>query len=277
MKAVWRGTISFGLVSIPVKMYTATTTKEIKFNMLHSRDGAKIHYRKICEQCGNEVTKDEIVKGYEVSKNEYVILSDEDFSKIPLKTVKNIEINQFFDPVELNIIYYNNFYYLSPEKGGEKAYCILKEVMNSTNSMGIGKVALRNRERLIALKSFDNSPSSAVETPKSKISGGLLLAQLHYIDEIRSPAEIPGWDVSVDVSEEELELAKQLLYAMKKPLRQEEYRDEYKEGLIKLIEAKMAGKEVSVVKEVKAAKSLVDALKSSLAEVQGSPSRSQRE
>jgi DNA end-binding protein Ku len=249
MKATWKGSISFGLVSIPVKMYTATTVKELKFNMLHSKDSGRIHYRKFCEKCGSEVTKDEIVRGYEISKNEYVILTDEDFSKVPLKTVKHIEINQFFDPSELNVIYYNNFYYLSPEKEGEKAYHLLKEAMKATNSMGIGKVSLRNREHLVALKSFDN---------------GLLLAQLHYIDEIRNPAEIPGWNVAVDISDEELELAKQLIAAMRRPLRLEEYRNEYKEALMKLIEAKISGKEVAIAEEVTAAKSLVDALKTSL-------------
>jgi len=264
MKAIWKGSISFGLVSIPVKMYSATTTKELRFNMLHAEDGGRIHFKKYCEKCGKEVSKDEIVKGYQISSNEYVVLTDEDFSKVPLKTVKNIEIKQFFEPSELNIIYYSNFYYLSPEKGGEKAYAILKEAMNITNTMGIGKVTLRNREYLVTLKSFNGSLSSA-EVSKSKISsGGILLAQLHYVDEVRNPIEIPGWNQVVEVSEEELELAKQLLNAMKKPLKLEEYRDEYKESLMKLIEAKLEGKEITVTEEVKAVKSLVDALKSSL-------------
>jgi DNA end-binding protein Ku len=230
-------------------MYTATITKDLKFNMLHSKDSGRIRYQKICQKCGQEVYKDDIVKGYEISKNEYVVLTEDDFSKVPLKTVKNIEISQFFDPSELNIIYFSNFYYLSPEKGGEKAYYILKKAMDMTNSMGIGKVSFRNREHLVALRSFN---------------GGLLLAQLHYIDEIRNPAEVSGWNARVEISDEELELAKQLLNAMKKPLKLEEYRNEYKEALTKLIEAKLAGKEVSVVEEVEAAKSLVDALKSSL-------------
>lgn len=259
MKAIWKGSISFGLVSIPVKMYSATTTKELKFNMLHAEDGGRIHYRKFCEKCGKEVNKDEIVKGYKISGNEYVILTDEDFSKIPLKTVKNIEIRQFFDPSELNLIYYNSFYYLSPEKGGEKAYAILKEAMNSTNTMGIGKVTLRNREYLVTLRSFDHFRAESAY----KV-GGILLSQLHYVDEIRNPMEVPGWNQEIEVSEEELELAKQLLNAMKKPLKLEEYRDEYKEGLMKLIEAKLEGKEITVTEEVKAVKSLVDALKSSL-------------
>lgn len=256
MKATWKGSISFGLVSIPVKMYNATSTKELKFNLLHVKDGGKIRYKKFCEKCQTEVPKDEIVKGYEVSKNEYVILTDEDFEKIPLKTVKNIEIRQFFDPSDLNVIYYSGFYYLVPEKGGEKAYYLLKEAMKSTNSMAIGKLGLRGREHLVALKPFD---------------GGLLLAQLHYIDEIRNPAEIPGWGVEVEVSEEEFELAKQLILAMKKPLKLEEYRDEYKEALLQLIEAKLAGKEIRVVtEEVAAAKSLMDALKASLEAVKES-------
>ena len=255
MRATWKGSISFGLVSIPVKMYSATVTRELKFNLLHAKDGGRIRYKRFCEKCNAEVPADEIVRGYEISKNEYVILTDEDFEKVPLKSVKSIEIKQFFDPSELNIIYYGNFYYLAPDKGGEKAYFLLKEAMNATQSMAVGKVGMRGREHLVALKAFD---------------GGLLLAQLHYIDEIRNPAEVPGWGISVEVSDEELELAKQLVLAMKKPLRLEEYKDEYKEALLKLIEAKLAGKEVTITEEVTAAKSLMDALKASLEAVKES-------
>jgi len=249
MRAVWRGTISFGLVSIPVKMYSATLTREIKFTLLHKEDMGKIRYKKYCEKCGKEVGQDEIVRGYEISKNEYVILTDEDLEKIPLKSTKNIEIKQFFDPSELNLIYYNNFYYLVPDKGGEKAYYLLKEAMKLTGSMGIGKVGMRGREHLIVLKPME---------------GGILLANLHYAEEIRSPYEIPGWNVKAVIAEEELELAKRLILAMKKPLRIEEYKDEYKEALEKLIEAKLGGEEIEITEEVSAAKSLMDALKASL-------------
>jgi DNA end-binding protein Ku len=252
MKATWKGSISFGLVSIPVKMYNAALAKELKFNMLHTRDGGRIHYRRYCEKCDSEVSKDEIVKGYGISKNEYVILTDEDFERIPLKTIKNIEIKQFFDPSELNPIYYSNFYYVVPEKDGEKAYCLFKEAMEATESMAVGKMGMRGKEYLVALKAFD---------------GGLLLAQLHYIDEIHNPAKIPRWDAKVDLSEEELELAKQLILAMKKPLKLEEYKNEYKEALLKLIEAKLAGKEITIAEEVTAAKSLMDTLKASLESV----------
>ncbi len=254
MRASWKGSITFGLVTIPVKMYTATVTREVKFNLLHAKDGGRIRYKRVCEKCGAEVPSSEIVKGYEISKNEYVILTDEDFEKIPLKTVKSIEIKQFFDPTELGIIYYSNFYYLAPDKGGEKAYYLLKEAMKATQSMAIGKIGMRGREHLVALRAFD---------------GGILLAQLHYIDEIRNPAEIPGWGIQIDISEEELELAKQLVMAMKKPLKLEEYKDEYKEALLKLIEAKLAGKEITVTEEATAAKSLMDALKASLEAVKG--------
>ena len=254
MRASWKGTITFGLVTIPVRMYTATITREIKFNLLHIKDGGRIRYKRVCEKCGKEVPKNELVKGYEVSKNEYVILTDEDFEKIPLKTVRSIEIKQFFDPTELGIIYYSNFYYVSPDKGGEKAYYLLKEAMKATNSMAIGKIGMRWREHLVSLKAFD---------------GGLLLAQLHYIDEIRNPAEIPGWGIRIEISDEELELAKQRIMAMRKPLKLETYRDEYKEALMELIEAKLAGKEITISEEVTAAKSLMDALKASLEAVKG--------
>ncbi|HDD36686.1 MAG: Ku protein [Archaeoglobaceae archaeon] len=249
MRAVWKGNITFGLVSIPIKLYNATVSKEIQFHMLHAKDGGKIRFKKVCEKCGKEVSKDEIVRGYKLTKNEYVILTDEDFQKIPLKSVKSIEIRQFFSPSELNFIYYSNFYYASPDKGGERAYYLLRRALKETNSMGIGKIGMRGKENLIAIKAYN---------------GGIVLAQLHYFDEIRNPYEIPNWGIEVEIDEEELELAKKLILAMKKPLKLEEYRDEYKEALNKLIEAKIAGKEIKIAEEVKATKSLMDALKASL-------------
>lgn len=249
MKAVWKGSISFGLVSIPIGLYTSSTGKEYSFNMLHSKDGGRIRYKKICEKCGDEITKGDIVKGYQISKNEYVVLTDDDFAKIPLKSVKSIDIKYFFEPSELNIIYYSNFYFLGPMEGGEKAYAILIEAMKTTGTMGIGKVTLRNKEHLVALKGID---------------GGLLLAQLHYVDEIKNPETVPGWNPKVEFGDEELELAERLLLAMKKPLKLEEFSDNYKDALSRLIEAKLAGKEIVVSEEVKEARTLVDALKSSL-------------
>ncbi|MEM0202873.1 MAG: Ku protein [Archaeoglobaceae archaeon] len=249
MRAVWKGAISFGLVSIPVKAYNATISKEVKFHLLHSKDGGRVRYKKFCEKCGEEISDEEIVRGYEIAKNEFVILTDEDLEKIPLKSTKSVEIKRFFEPSELREIFYSGFYYLSPEKGGEKAYVLLREAMKATNLMGIGKISFRGKESLVALKSFD---------------GGIILANLHYLDEIRNPAEVPMWNVNVEISEEELELAKKLIMAMKKPLNIEEFRNEYKEALLKLIDAKLAGKEIMVTEEPKTAKSLIDALKASL-------------
>ena len=249
MRATWKGSISFGLVNIPVKVYKATTQKKIKFHLLHSADGGRIRYRKVCKKCGKEVSDEEIVRGYEISKNEYVILTDEDFEKIPLKSTKSIDIRQFFDPGELGLIYYSSFYYISPDKGGEKAYYLLKRAMEETNSMGIGKMTMRGKENLVALRPYD---------------GGIVLAQLHYIDEVRSPLELPGWGAKADITEEELELAKKLILAMKKPLKLEEFRDEYKEALMQLIEAKLSGREIVVSEGVEEVKSLIDALKASL-------------
>ncbi|MEG9194800.1 MAG: Ku protein [Candidatus Methanoglobus sp.] len=249
MRASWKGSISFGLVSIPVKAYNTAVPKEVKFTLLHSKDGGRIRYRKFCEKCGEEVKDEEITRGYEISKNEYVILTDEDLEKIPLKSTKSIDIKQFFEPSELGLIYYSQFYYLVPDKGAEKAYYLLKEAMRETKLMGIGKIATRGREGLVALRESD---------------GGILLANLHYIDEVRSPKEIAGWDLKADISKEELELAIKLVLAMKKPLKLEEFRNEYKEALMRLIEAKLAGREVVVTEEIPTARSLMDALKASL-------------
>jgi len=249
MKAIWRGSITFGLVSIPVKLYNARVSREISFHMLHSSDGGRIRFKKVCEKCGKEVSKNEIVKGYEISKNEYVILTDEDLEKLPLRSAKEVRVLQFFDPSELSVIYYGSMYYVSPDKGGVKAYTLLRKAMEDTGSMGLGKLTMRGKEYLVGLKAFGD---------------GILLAQLYYVDEIRSPYEVPNWGAKEEYSEEELELAKQLVLAMKKPLRLEEYRNEYYEALMQLIEAKLAGHEVKVAEEVETAKSLVEALRESL-------------
>jgi DNA end-binding protein Ku len=249
MKAIWKGSISFGLVNIPVKLYTSTLPRELNFKLLHAEDGGRVRYKRVCEKCGKELVKDEIVRGYEISKNEFVILTEDDFSKIPLKTVKYVEIKQFFSPEELGVIFYSGFFLVSPDKGGEKAYYLLRKAMEETDSMGIGKITLRNREYLVAIKPYD---------------GGLILVQLHFIEDLRNPATVYGWGMEVEVSEEELNLAKELVLAMKKPLRIEEFVDEYKEALMALITAKIEGKEISVAEEIQASKSLIDALKASL-------------
>jgi DNA end-binding protein Ku len=249
MKAIWKGSITFGLVNIPVKLYTSTLPKELSFNLLHAEDGGRIRYKRVCEKCGKELSKEEIVRGYEISKNEFVILTDDDFSKIPLKTVKYVDIKQFFSPEELGVIFYNGFFLVSPEKGGEKAYYLLRRAMEETNSMGIGKITLRNREHLVAIKPYN---------------GGLILVQLHFLEDLRNPATVYGWGMEVEISDEELELAKKLVIAMKKPLKIEEFVDEYKEALMNLINAKVEGREISVAEEIQASKSLIDALKASL-------------
>jgi len=249
MKAVWKGSITFGLVNIPVKLYTSTLPKELNFKLLHAEDGGRVRYKRVCEKCGKELTKDEIVRGYEISKDEFVILTDEDFSKIPLKTIKHVDIKQFFSPEELGVIFYNGFFLISPEKGGEKPYYLLRRAMEETNSMGIGKITLRNREHLVGIKPYN---------------GGLILVQLHFIEDLRNPSTVYGWGREVEVSDEELELAKELIMAMKKPLKIEEFVDEYKEALMNLINAKIEGKEISVAEEIEVSKSLIDALKASL-------------
>jgi DNA end-binding protein Ku len=249
MKAVWKGAISFGMVNIPVKLYTPTVSSKIEFHMLHSEDGGRIRYKRVCEKCGKELSRDEIVKGYEISKNEYVILTDDDLLKIPLRTLRHIDIRQFFSPSELGIVFYNGFYLISPDKGGEKAYHLLKKAMEDLDLMGIGKITMRNREYLVAVKPYEN---------------GLILIQLHFLEDMRNLSEVPGWNEVVEITDEELELAKKLLNAMKRPLRLEEFRDDYRNALMELISARIEGREVKVEEEITASRSLLDALKASL-------------
>ncbi len=253
MKAVWKGSISFGLVNIPVKLYNAGLSREIQFRLLHKKDGGRIRFRKVCEKCGEDVSREDTVRAFEISKNEYVILTEEDFKSLPLKSTRTIEIQQFFDPSELDIIHYEHFYYASPDRGGEKSFALLTRAMERAGSMGIGKMTMRGKERLMTLRPYH---------------GGIVVCQIRYLDEIKPIAEVPGWNPEVDVSDEEIGLAVQLINAMKKPLRLEDYTDNYRMALSRLIEAKLSGKEIQApAPPSQHTESLMDALRASLESV----------
>ena len=253
MRASWKGTISFGLVSIPVKVYAAQRDRSVSFTLLHKECLTPIKYKKWCPKCNREVSSDEIVKGYEIAKGEYVVLTDEDLAKIPLKSVKSVQIPGFVDAGELkNPILIRKAYYIVPDKGGEKAYALLREALKAEGKVAIAKVTIRNKEYLAAI------------VPLNHI---LALVLLYYADEIVPESELPAIP-AVEVSPEELELAKELIRMLSKPFVHEEYRDEYRKALEELIKQKLEGKEV-VIPETKPEeiKELVEALKATVAEI----------
>ncbi len=250
-RAMWKGAISFGLVTIPVAVYPATEEKTLRFHQLHDEDGGRIRYKRVCEKDGEEVTYEHIVKGYEVEKDRYVVLTDEDFDAVPVASSRAIDIVQFVDVDEIDPMLYKKSYYLVPEETGAKAYSLLREAMKEDDRVGIAKVSFRDREHIAALRFKDDA---------------FVLETMFWPDEIRE-ADFGGVDVEMDVRDQELTMARQLIDSLTGEWAPEQYRDAYRDALVQIVEAKMNGEEIEVVEPEPAAKvvDLMEALKASVA------------
>ena len=250
-RAMWKGAISFGLVTIPVAVYPATEEKTLRFNQLHDEDGGRIRYKRVCEKDGEEVTFEHIVKGYEVEKDRYVVLTDEDLNAIPVESSRAIDIHRFVDLDEIDPVMFKKSYYLVPEETGAKAYSLLREAMADDGRVGIAKVSFRDKEHLAALRFKDEA---------------FVLETMYWPDEIRE-ADFGGVDVSAKVRGQELEMAKQLIESLSWDWNPEEYSDEYREAMLQIVEAKLNGQEIEVVAPEPTAKvvDLMEALKASVA------------
>ena len=250
-RTMWKGAISFGLVTIPVAVYPATEEKTLRFNQIHEEDGGRIRMKRTCSVDGEEVPYDEIVKGYEYEKDRYVVLSDEDFDKVPVESSRAIDIVQFVDLDEIDPMLYKKSYYLVPDETGAKAYALLREALSQDNKVGIAKVSFRDKEHLAALRFKDES---------------FVLETMYWPDEIRA-ADFGGVDVDLKVRAQELEMARQLIENLTAEWNPEEFTDEYREALLRIVEAKISGEEIEVVEAEPTAKvvDLMEALKASVA------------
>jgi DNA end-binding protein Ku len=250
-RAMWKGAISFGLVTIPVAVYPATEEKTLRFNQLHDEDGGRIRYKRVCEKDGEEVTFEHIVKGYEVEKDRYVVLTDDDFDAVPVASSRAIDIVQFVDIDEIDPMLFKKSYYLVPEETGAKAYALLREAMKEDDRVGIAKVSFRDREHIAALRFKDDA---------------FVLETMFWPDEIRA-ADFGGVDVAADVRDQELTMARQLIDSLTSDWAPEQYSDAYRDALIQIVEAKLNGQEIEVVEPEPAAKvvDLMEALKASVA------------
>ena len=250
-RSMWKGAISFGLVTIPVSVYPVTEEKSLKFNQLHDEDGGRIRYKRVCEKDGEEVPYDHIVKGFEVEKDRYVILDDEDFDKVPVESSRAIDIERFVDLDEIDPVMFKKSYYLIPEATGAKAYALLREAMSQDGRVGIAKVSFRDKEHLAALRFKDEA---------------FVLETMYWPDEIRE-AEFGDVDVDVKVRDQELAMARQLIESLTAEWEPEAYTDEYREALMQIVEAKINGEEIEVVEPEPTAKvvDLMEALKASVA------------
>jgi len=246
-RAMWKGAIQFGLVTIPVKLYLATESDyTIRFNMLHEKDHSRIQMKTWCPVEDKPISRADTVKGYEYAPGEYVVITDEDLEKVPLKTVRSIEIEQFTkadDEEAANTRFVKQAYYVEPDKIGRKPFYLLRSVLQEEGLKAICKVVIKDREALAALDPF-------AET--------MLLTTLHWPDEIRSTGELDLPDEDFEFKPAELAMARQLVSAMTGEFNPAEYKDEYRDALMGVIESKIEGHEVKAPEPVEEGGKLVD-------------------
>jgi len=239
MRAIWKGAVSFGLVSIGVKLYAATEEKDIRFHQVHRTDGGRIRYKRVCSVCGEEVAYDDIAKGYDLGGGEMVVLTDEDFADLPLASTRAIDVHQFVPAEQVDPILYNRAYYLEPEEVAAKPYVLLRDALVASNRVAIVKVALRQKEQLATLRVRD---------------GVLVLNTMLWPDEVRE-ADFGFLHEDITVRRQELEMATSLIESMSGDFHAEEYTDEYRAALQRVIDAKVSGQEVVAPPEVEEAPS----------------------
>jgi DNA end-binding protein Ku len=226
-RSIWKGAVSFGMVSIPVKLFGATENKDIAFRQLHEECGSRLKQQRWCPICEREVEWGEVQRGYEYASDQHVILSEEDFAKLPLPSRHTIELSAFVKAEDIDPIYYEKSYYLEPEETGIKPFALLMRALKEKELTAVAKVAIRNKEQLCALRAYN---------------GTLMLETLFYPDEIRveKDTEVP----EVKVSDKELTMAFSLIDLMADEFEPEKYTDDYRSALMEIIEAKLAGQEI---------------------------------
>lgn len=251
MRPLWKGAMTFGLVYIPIKMYTATARKDIRFNMLHKECHTPIRYRKYCPHCEGEVETEDIVRGYQYEKGRYVIFSDEELAALPAGGARNITLMDFVDLGDIDPVYFDRTYYLAPAEGGQKVYELLRRAMNESGRVGIARVTIRSKETLACVRVTDRL---------------LVMDTMFYPDEVRRPELVPGLDYRVDIQAQEHEMALSLVGNLAGPFEPQKYTDERREALNEAIRAKVAGEAAVRPPEAEPMKvvDLMEALKSSI-------------
>ncbi len=233
MRSIWKGNVSFGLVSIGVKLYAATEEKNISFNQVRRTDGVRIRYKRVAESDGEEVAYSDIAKGYQLPNGETVVLSDEDFADLPLPSARVVDVVQFVPTEQIDPIYYNKSYYLEPEKNAVKPYVLLRDALEDSDMVGVVKVAIRNREQLATLRVRE---------------GVIVLETMIWPDEVRA-ADFAFLDDGVELRPQEKQMARQLLDSMAGDFDPEQFTDNYREALEAVIDAKVEGREVVETEE----------------------------
>ena len=229
-RAIWKGSISFGLVNIPIALYPATRREELRFRLLRKSDLSPVNYKRVAEKDGKEVSWDQIVKGYEYEKGKYVVLKDEDFERVDLEATQTVDIQDFVDQEQIDPMFFYKPYYLEPQKGGDKAYVLLRDALKESNKVGIAKVVIKTRQYLAGVKPED---------------GALVLELMHFADELADPGKLHV-PKKTEVGKREMNMAKSLIDSMSSKWNPEKYKDDYREALMEVIEEKVeaGGKEI---------------------------------
>jgi DNA end-binding protein Ku len=255
-RSIWNGTLTFGLISLPVKLYAATRSKTVRFNQLHASDNVRIQTKRFCPLDKMEVPSDEIVRGYEISPDRYVVVEDAELETLAPEATRTIEIEDFVDLKEIDPIYYDQPYYVVPTPGGTKSYQLLLQVMRDTEKVAIARVVLRSRERLVAVRPYGEA---------------LLMATMIFGDELNPASDLAELGDGADVGQRELDTATQLVTSLVTPFDITKYRDTYRGAVLDLIERKANGEEIAVQPPAPATSSpapdLMSALEASLADV----------
>jgi len=267
-RSIWSGAISFGLVNVPIKLYSAVSKKTVRFHQLHGTTGTRIQQRRVDPSTGEEVPYEEIVKGYEIGKERYVVITPDELESLDPEKTRTIEIEDFVEEAEIDPIYYDHPYYLAPGTGAEKAYRLLLEAMKEAGRVAIARVVIRNKEQLVAIR-----PSGEA----------LTMSTMNFADEVVSPEaieEIGAQDgEKATATKRELDMAQQLIDSLTADFDPSKYHDTYRERVLELIERKAAGEEIAVAPEAPepaAVPDLMAALEASLQEAKGSERKARR-
>lgn len=259
-RSIWRGAISFGLVRVPVRMFTATESKELRFHFLHKDDLAPIGYDKVRKGTGEHVDPEDVVRGFEVEKGRYVPLEDEDLDRLDVELTRAIDICDFVDLCEIDPIYFRKAYYLLPEEGAEKPYLLLVRALEETGKVGIAKVVIRNKQHLAALR---------------VVEGTLVLETMYYADEVRKPEKVSA---KGELRPAEVEMAKTLVENLSEPFDPEKYDDTYRKELLELLRAKAKGRKLPEPSDGEPGEvvDLMAALRESVERTRKAPARTRR-
>lgn len=234
MHTMWKGTISFGLVNIPVKMHAATENKDIKLRQLHKECQTPVKYQKVCPVCDREVKNEEIVKAYEYANNKFVVLDEDELEALRKEqTDKAVEIIDFVQLADIDPIYFEKSYYLSPNEGGSKAYGLLRTALKDSGKIGVAKIIIRSKEQLAVIRVYENT---------------LVVETVHYPDEVRDVEEVPNVPDEVQTVKKELDTAKMLIDQLTTKFEPEKYKDDYRTALLELIEEKKNKQQTTTVK-----------------------------